>query len=218
MKDSQRQVPWLKVLRDRFPRWKQELRKHMLWLQTEYLHEEELTRRVVAKRTARDRAEARLAKARARAVELKNQAAEARLGHRQELYRRRRALIMEQVEQAISTEHGITVSDEDGFDIVRDIQWVYNSWGSLFAISETGTRILDEKVLKQAPSNGAIALANYALTDSKAFFDKYATKLIPKNAAEDVEESGPSKEEQLAELDPSFAEMSEYFDMEIMGD
>jgi hypothetical protein len=92
-------------------------------------------------------------------------------------------------------------------DILRDTKWVYNNMARLIKVARGGIRSLDRKVLKEAPSNGAVGLAQYALDDQKAFFERFVTKILPKDEVAPV---GPTEEELKADLDPTLDELSKY--------
>ena len=98
--------------------------------------------------------------------------------------------------------------DNSSADILRDIRWVYLNMSRLF-VNDTKNRCqkLSVKVLREAPSNGAVGIAHYALADKKAFFEKFVTRILPKD---DESKKGPSPEELKSELDPTFDELQRY--------
>jgi len=95
-------------------------------------------------------------------------------------------------------------------DILADTKWVYLNMARLIRKTNTGVLVLVPSVLKEAPSNGAVGLANYAMTDPQAFFEKFVTKILPKDTGE--KSSGPTEEEIKAELDPTFDELEKYIE------
>jgi hypothetical protein len=174
----------------------------------------DLEKRIIQRRTTRDRAVTRWAQARARKAEARVAQTEAAADYQKFLKTRARIRMSQKQQQLQALDHGITVEETGPPDIVRDIQWVYDHLGELFETTDLGIRVFDKEVLMKAPSNGAIAFANYALLDQKAFFDKYVTRLIPKDAANQEEEE-QSKEDLMAELDPSFEDMKEFWNMDV---
>lgn len=112
------------------------------------------------------------------------------------------------VATAVHGSEGAHVTVDDGTeDVLRDVKWVYQNMARLIITAPNGASTLDPKVLKQAPSNGAVGLAQYALDDRKAFFDKFVTKILPKD---DGTSGAVSDEAKLAELDPNFTELEKY--------
>jgi hypothetical protein len=100
---------------------------------------------------------------------------------------------------------------EPDSSIVADIQWVYDNWGRLFMKNRQGERVFNEEVLAEAPSN---AMASYALMNEKGFFDRFVIKLLPRDAGK-AQEDEKLDEDRMTELDPSFEEMENFFDMEV---
>lgn len=98
--------------------------------------------------------------------------------------------------------------DNSSADILRDIRWVYLNMSRLF-VNDTKNKCqkLSVKVLREAPSNGAVGIAHYALADKKAFFEKFVTRILPKD---DESKKGPSPDELKSELDPTFDELERY--------
>jgi len=105
-------------------------------------------------------------------------------------------------------EEGVVVI-ENGIegDILKDVKWVYHNMAKLIKVARSGVRSLDRKVLKSAPSNGAVGLAQYALDDSKAFFERFVTRILPKDESIPV---GQTETELKADLDPTLDELSKY--------
>jgi len=103
---------------------------------------------------------------------------------------------------------------QDDATIVEEIRWVYENWGELFTRDENGTRVFDEEVLKTVPSRGTIAMAHYALINEKGFFDRFVIKLLPKDASKAPEED-KLDEDRMAELDPCFKDMENFFSMDV---
>jgi len=98
---------------------------------------------------------------------------------------------------------------EDGIegDILGDVRWVYDNLARLIRKRRTGERYLDTKALKDAPSNGAVGIAQYAFNDQKAFFEKFVTKILPKDdGSKDAKTQGELEEE----LDPTFSDLKKY--------
>lgn len=102
----------------------------------------------------------------------------------------------------------VVVEDDGQIDTLRDTKWVYQNIGRLIVRNELGLEQLNEDVLVDAPSNGAIGLAHYCLNDRKAFFEKFVIKILPKDDGSD--ETEPSEEELALEHDPSFAGLEQY--------
>lgn len=92
-------------------------------------------------------------------------------------------------------------------DVLRDAKWVYYNLSRVIKTRRNGQRYLDPKTLKEAPSNGAVALAQYALDEPKAFIERFVIKILPKDEAP---EKAPTEEEVRAELDPGLDELERY--------
>lgn len=119
-----------------------------------------------------------------------------------------RTLTTKNPDGTICLPQDIGVEDKGDTDILRDTKWVYVNMARLMKKDrKTGLTSLDPKVLKEAPSNGAIGLASYALEDRKAFYEKYVTKILPKD---EVSTAGKSEEELKAELDPTYDDIEKY--------
>jgi hypothetical protein len=101
----------------------------------------------------------------------------------------------------------VSVVDEGPVDVLRDTKWVYENLGRLIVRNNLGLEQLDEDTLKEAPSNGAIGLAHYCLNDRKAFFEKYALRIMQK---EDEDKGEPTEEELAEEHDPDFSDLKQY--------
>jgi len=104
----------------------------------------------------------------------------------------------------------VTVSDDGRVNIVRDIAWVYNRLNELVVTSNLGLRVLNLAVVSQAPSNGAVTLASYALADVKGFFEKFVVKLLPRDVSESEELGGKKAMEES--LDPSLNELTKFLE------
>lgn len=122
----------------------------------------------------------------------------------------RKEEITKQVEAALKAADGVKVEETGPMDLLRDIQWVYSNLANLFKTTEAGVTMLDAEILKLAPSNGAIAIAQYAAIDKKAFFEKFVVKLLPRGekAAEAVGED--ADEEEKENLDPDMGDLDKY--------
>ena len=101
----------------------------------------------------------------------------------------------------------VIIDNSNDGDILRDTKWVYFNMARLIKIARGGTKTLDKKVLREAPSNGAVGLAQYALADQKAFMEKFVTKILPKDEAPD---KVVTEEDLKAELDPGLDELARY--------
>lgn len=101
----------------------------------------------------------------------------------------------------------IIIAGNNEGDILRDTKWVYFNMARLIKTSRAGLRSLDKQVLREAPSNGAVGLAQYALDDSTKFFERFVVKILPKD---ETPEKQPSEEEALREVDPSFEDLAKY--------
>ena len=110
--------------------------------------------------------------------------------------------------------HGVFVKDDDGpVDIRRDVEWVYKNLPRLIVISDsTGEPEFNKRILKQAPSNGAINIAEYALKDKKAFFKDYVPMLFRDMVRrEEKEVRIPTVEEEVEEdIDPTLEDLDKY--------
>lgn len=113
---------------------------------------------------------------------------------------------LDRIIEAPDDEVVIIAEGKEG-DILRDTKWVYFNLARLIKISRGGIKSLDKKVLREAPSNGAVGLAQYALDDQKAFMEKFVTKILPKDEAP---EKAPTEAELAAELDPSLDDLAKY--------
>lgn len=101
----------------------------------------------------------------------------------------------------------VVIADAQEGDILRDTKWVYFNLARLIKVGRGGTKTLDRKVLREAPSNGAVGLAQYALEDQKAFMEKFVTKILPRD---DNAEKAQTEEEAAAELDPTLSDLAKY--------
>lgn len=202
-------------LKSQIPLWSATLTQAMREVELEEVYDREMQKRIISRKTTKERASARWAQARARKAEAKALLAEASEDYKRYLKQQARIRMAQEQEREESLNHGVIVRDEGPPDIPRDIRWVYEHLGDLFKMTEKGTRVFDLEVLESAPSNGAVAMANYALIDQKAFFDKFVSRLIPKDVAVLEETAEPTEEEKMAELDPAFEDMKEFFNMEV---
>lgn len=197
------------------PEWKEELRRQMRLVELDEVWDRELQAKIVRRRTTKDRAATHWAQSRARRAEATALLAAASEEYKRYLKKQAKIRMARDIEQKDALDHGIVIETKGPPDIVRDIQWVYDNLGRLFASTEKGTKVFNLDVLEQAPSDGAVGLAGYALKDQKAFFDKFATKLIPRDSGNMEVAVEQTEEERLAELDPSFDDMKEFFNMEV---
>ena len=164
---------------------------------------------IVGLHVAREEAEKRKNEARA----ISNEQRKVRsLG---ELLRLRKRYEKEEKERKIRKLRAIQVAIENQgpTDLVRDILWVYENANDLIQDVD-GVRVLNAKVLETAPSQGATMLAEYARDDLRGFLDKYALKMLPKNAAEELEkeaaEQAAEEKKRMEELDPQFDDLNDY--------
>lgn len=209
------QLPSQEELLSAIPTWRAALIEDMKTLELELAWDREVQRRIVRRKTTRDRATARREQARARRLEAKALYSAASAEYQQHLKQQAELKMIQEQEKQESMDHGIIVDQQRPPDIVRDIQWVYDNWGELFTRTPNGTMVLVEEVLEEAPSNGAIAMATYAVDDPRAFFRQFVSKLIPKDAAEPDQDDDKSRDDKIAELDPSFEDMKEFFNMDV---
>jgi len=204
----------LKSFRAHYPHWKEQLRKRMQLIELNAARDKEVTKRIVERKTTRDRAVARRAQVQARQIEAEIALAAERTEHRKLLKQKAWILMERERQQAESLNHDVTGPEGIDPDIVRDIRWVYDNWKDLFVTTELGARVFDEKVLEQAPSPGAVAMANYALGKPDGFFDRFVIKLLPKDAGAAADDDSGA-EDAMAELDPSFDDMKDFWNMEV---
>lgn len=193
------------------PEWSEALTRGMRVVELEEIYDCELQRRIICRKTAKDRATTRWTQARARKAEARALLTEASEDYKKYLKQQARIRMAQEQEREDSLNHGVVVKDDGPADIPRDIRWVYEHLGDLFSVTDKGTRVFNTEVLENAPSNGAVAMANYALLDQKAFFDKFVSRLIPKDAAVTEEEAMQTDAEKMMELDPSFEDMRDFF-------
>lgn len=208
-------LPAQEELISAIPTWRAALLEDMKVVELESAWDREVQRRIVRRKTTKDRAAARREQARARRHEAKALYTAASTEYKNYLKQQAELKMTQEREKQESLDHGITVEQNGPLDITRDIQWVYDNWGELFTRTPNGATVLVEAVLQQAPSNGAIAMANYAADDPRAFFRQFVSKLIPKNAADQDIDDSLSDEEKMADLDPSFEDMKEFFNMDV---
>lgn len=199
----------------KLPVWKEELTREMKILELEEVWDRDLQRRIVLAKTKKDRATARREQSRARTLEAKALLAEASEDYKRYLKQQARIQMAKEQEQEAALDHGVVIKDSGPPDIVRDIQWVYDNWGGLFVQAETGSKIFDTAVLKLAPSQGAVTMAEYALRKPDGFVERFVIKLLPKDAGEQEESREQTEAERLAEMDPSFDDMKDFFNMEV---
>ena len=104
-------------------------------------------------------------------------------------------------------QHGIVVSDPPEVDIVSDTKWVYGNLAKLIIIDPAkGHRKLNIELLQQAPSNGAVAIAMFALENQNEFMTRFAMRLFPKETKQPMDDNPNVADE----LDPSLSEMANY--------
>lgn len=199
----------------KLPKWKESLVRQMKIVELEEVWDRDLQERIAKKKTSKERASARWANARARGLEAKALLAAASEDYKKYLKQQARVRMAKDKEQEDSLDHGIVIEDSGLPDIVRDIQWVYDHWGTLFVQSEMGTIIFDKEVLETAPSQGAVTMAEYALRKPDGFVERFVIKLLPKDAGNHEEDKGQTEEEKLSELDPSFDDMRDFFKQEV---
>ena len=96
---------------------------------------------------------------------------------------------------------------EATMDVLADVKWVYINMHKLVKTDSRGLTSLNVAAISKAPSAGAVGMANYALADPKAFYEKYVTRILPKT---DETPQAKTMEELQAELDPTFDDISKY--------
>jgi hypothetical protein len=117
--------------------------------------------------------------------------------------------IRREIDLIQNTIPNVVVIDDGKFDPIRDAEWVYRNMNRLFKVDKTlGIERLDEDVLAEAPSNAAVGLAAHALRDKSKFYEKYGLILLKQSEKEDDTE--PSEDQLVAELDPSFKGLERY--------
>lgn len=113
------------------------------------------------------------------------------------------------VEKNIRDANKIKIKGDGETDILRDVKWVYDNYAELIQTDpKTGADVLNNDLLKKAPSSGCVAIAQYALLDKAKFFERFVVRILPKD-------DGPAKdkkdtEETAEELDPDFADMEKW--------
>jgi hypothetical protein len=115
-------------------------------------------------------------------------------------------IVMKEKQEAKNV--NVVVQDQGPMDLVRDVQWVYENLADLVLVSENGVRQLDIELLSQAPSNGAIAIAQYARDKPDAFLERFVLRCMPKEQNTVEDESDGDREERL---DPTFKGLAKYF-------
>lgn len=126
------------------------------------------------------------------------------------LEERKRKLQMEErirQEEIAAAAANVVVSEQGSMDLIRDIKWVYEQLADLVLVSESGVRKLNLDILSKSPSNGAIAIAQYARDDPKAFLEKFVLRCVPKDMGPVEVESEAEVEERL---DPGFKGLEKY--------
>ena len=127
---------------------------------------------------------------------------------------RRQKKLYEQEQRRIqirrSKAHGIMKEHSGSIDLIGDIRWVYENMGELFKTTPEGVRIVNRLKLEQAPSPGAVTMAEYAADDMKSFLEKFVIKLLPKDSIKVSRESRDAKEN-AERLDPGLSELDQYF-------
>lgn len=103
----------------------------------------------------------------------------------------------------LSAKLSLDASKFSASDMLEDAKWVYANMARL--VGPDGKS--NKNVLQQAPSSGAVGLAAFALEDPKAFFEKFVVRILPKD---EEKSAGPTEEELLKELDPTFDELVKY--------
>lgn len=108
--------------------------------------------------------------------------------------------------------HGIIVEDQGPPNVTRDILWVYEQLNRLFGKDGNGKPRINEEVLRQAPSNGAVTLAVRALRDPDYFVDNYVLgRVVQKEKiARDGSADSVTSEASAEELDPGLTEIEKY--------
>lgn len=104
--------------------------------------------------------------------------------------------------------HGIVVKGKPQ-DPLEDVRWVFDRFASLMVEGKDGERELNHGLLSQAPSNGAVSMATYAILDPKGFFTRFVIKLIAPVQVES-ESAVAVEEQQMVVQDPGFADMAAF--------
>jgi hypothetical protein len=193
------------------PAWKAALLGGMTEIELEEARDRDIQQRIVNRRSNKDQAARRREQARARKLEAQALYAAASKEYQQHLKEKAELKMTREAEQEAALDHGIVVKDTGPPDIVRDIQWVYDNWRELYQISDNGTRVFDTDVLEEAPSSGAITMAEYGLRKPDGFVERFVIKLLPKDAGETEDVTEQTDEERMKELDPSFEDMKDFF-------
>ena len=169
--------------------------------------ESRATRRREASERARNHRQRRKAEVRFKAQEKKIAKQEAYIKILEEKKKKlvREELFMKEERGAAAVT--VVVQDQGPMDLIRDVKWVYENLADLVLVSESGVRRLDVNLLSKAPSNGAVAIAQYARDDPKAFLEKFVLRCMPKETAVSEVESDEDLEERL---DPEFKGLAKY--------
>lgn len=119
-----------------------------------------------------------------------------------------KAQLRERLERERKLMPQVAIEHDEPVNTRRDIEWVYHNMSLLFLRDKgTGLETLNEETLLQAPSNGAIGLASYALNHRKEFFEKFVPKILTKEA-----EDGSSEDGYDESVDPDFRGLEQYIE------
>jgi exonuclease VII large subunit len=105
----------------------------------------------------------------------------------------------------------VVIEDDGPTDQKRDVNWVYDNLSRLIITNDLGLEQLDMDVLETAPSNGAVAMAHYALNNRSNFFEKFVIKSLAKTeTVEEVTEEQSQEETIDVDCDPTFEGLEKY--------
>lgn len=112
----------------------------------------------------------------------------------------------------LDASHGIVVEESGLPNVTRDILWVYEHLSRLFGKDKNGRPCINEEMLRQAPSNGAVLLAARAHRDPDYFVDNYVLgRVVQKEKiARDGSADAVTSEASAEELDPGLTEIEKY--------
>lgn len=120
--------------------------------------------------------------------------------------------LMSEKNSILDSSHGVIVEDTGPPNVTRDILWVYEHLNRLCGKDANGLPCIDETILRQAPSNGAVLLAARALRDPDYFVDNYVLgRVVQKEKiARDGSADALTSEASAEELDPGLSEIAKY--------
>lgn len=112
-----------------------------------------------------------------------------------------------------SKEIYVKMEDAPPADIIEDIRWIYQHLNSILIPdpNDPKNRILNAELLKTAPSQGCVGLAEYYRDEQKDFIAKFLTKLLPRDAGSAQQQAGEG-EVPAEDLDPDFGDLESFFE------